>query len=193
MTQIELGLSATAYADRIDISFTATICSDGGVTNDNVSGQFTLDDSVAFGINSGGLDGIIESASASLLGSTEFGNTASGFTFSSAATRSGYGIINLIADYGTGLFSLELASNLFFPSSNVYDALAPGLALADLRAFDALAESTRLINFVGYSTMWQGALTSLTVANRVVPTPEPATLWLALLVAPIVLRWSRKT
>ncbi len=184
-------LGAPAHAGLIQIDFTATISNDGGTTTDDIVGQFTLDDSVFWGVGVGGVDGAVDSGSALLFGTTETADTASAFTFVAAALGSGYGVLTVIADYGTGFFSLELAADSFFSTANVFDDLVPDLTLADLRAYNAAEAigTTRFINLVGYTDQWEGALTSFSVTL----VSEPATLWLLMMFVPGFIVWRRRT
>lgn len=183
-------MSVPGQAGVLNISFTATISNDGGATTDDIFGSFSLDTDLLFGIGVGAVEDIVLSGSfTSSLTGAETADAGSAFTFVTAALRPGYGVLSLIGDYGTGFFALDLASDDFFTTTNVFDDLVAGLALGDLRAFtpaEALG-TTRFVNFVGYSDEWEGALTSLSVM-----VPEPATLWLMFLMLPGIAFWRRR-
>ena len=183
--------SVPVHASLIQIDFTATISNDGGTTTDDISGQFILDTDVLFAVDAGAVDGVITSGSATLFGSTETLDPVSAFTFASAATRPGYGVLTLIGDYGPCTFALDLASSLFFTSANAFDDLTDALLLGNLLDFvpDEALGTTRFAHFVDNLEEWEGALTSLTIAA----VPEPAILWLFMLAAPALAFWRCRT
>ncbi len=177
-----VAVAPLALANFITIDFSAVVQEEGGTASSSVTGQFVLDTSVPFQVGAAGVGGVIAGGSFESDDVSGVADLDSPFTGAYAGSansfRSAY--ISLVADYGPQLFVLELTSDVWFPSSNVYDVLTPELALEDLLPFDPTEPVTTQFQYFtsdGGFTIFEGALTSLSISVSS-PVPATGTVWL---------------
>lgn len=171
-------LAQPALAGLIQIDFTALVQGPTGPA-EALTGQYILDTDVPWRF--GDFAQPIVSASFTSPSLSGDATLDSEFTFG-FANQDG---ITLPADYGSQLFALELTSDLFSSTGNVFDVLNSALTFDDLLPFDpdpSLFATTRFIYFLSNDIpiAVQGPLTSFSIID-LPSVPEPGTLWLVAL------------